>query len=226
MKLKTIAVIFGSCVVTVPAYADNLVVMLDISSSTPIVEPNFLRAAMPLVSEKIAKLPLGSTVDIMTVGDDKKKPLSYHFFVQRIKTHEGDSAANLSRAVPGMITSYLKQVRANPTEKMQNESSLSPGFLDASKFCKKDKPCETIFFTDGMEFQPGVIAYPRDYKKPLPTIEGLNLNGMTVTLYGVGQCSQAAEANCATSRFRIAIEKQWADWFQKHHAGAVEIRRL
>ena len=61
------------------AMADTLVVMLDISGSTPIVEPNFIRASMPILAEKIGKLPIGSNLEVMTVGDDKRMPLNLRF---------------------------------------------------------------------------------------------------------------------------------------------------
>lgn len=208
------------------AAANTLVVMLDISGSTPIVEPNFIRASMPILAEKIGKLPIGSNVEVMTVGDDKKMPLNLRFYVQRIKDKNGDTAANLARNVPAMVTQYLNGVRESPATKMQSESSLSPGFLDSLKMCQKGKPCESIFFTDGMEYQPNVIAWPRDYNKPLPLIDGLNLNGMNVVMYGIGQCAKGLESGCATSQARIAIEGHWQIWLKKYGAGSVELRRL
>ncbi len=208
------------------ATADTMVVMLDISGSTPIVEPNFIRASMPILAEKIGKLSIGSNVEVMTVGDDKRMPLNLRFYVQRTKDKSGDSAANLARNVPAMVTQYLNGVRESPATKMQGESSLSPGFLDASKLCQKGKPCESVFFTDGMEFQPNVIAWPRDYSKPLPPIDGLDLNGMNVVMYGIGQCAKGLESGCATSQARIAIEGHWQTWLKKYGAGSVELRRL
>ena len=204
--------------------ADSMVVMLDISGSTPIVEPNFIRASMPVIAEKIGKLPIGSNIEVMTVGDDKKMPLNLRFYVQRIKDKRGDTAANLARNVPVIVTQYLNSVRENPATKMQGESSLSPGFLDASKLCQKDQQCESVFFTDGMEFQPNVIAWPRDYLKPLPPIADLNLNGMIVNMIGIGQCSKINEIGCATSQARILIEKHWLNWLKSYGAGDVVIR--
>lgn len=208
------------------AIADTLVVMLDISGSTPIVEPNFVRSSMPIVAEKIGRLPIGSNVEVMTVGDDKKMPLNLRFYVQRIRDKSGDSAANLSRNIPALIMQYLNGVRESPGTKMQGESSLSPGFLDASKLCQKGKPCESVFFTDGMEYQPNVIAWPRDYSKPLPPIDGLNLDGMSIVMYGVGQCAKGLEQGCATSQARIAIEGHWQNWLKKYGAGNISIQRL
>lgn len=225
MLQKTILTVAASLVCNF-AMADTLVVMLDISGSTPIVEPNFVRASMPILAEKISKLPIGSNIEVMTVGDDKKMPLNLRFYIQRFKDRSGDTAANLTRNVPAMVEQYLNSVRESPATKMQGESSLSPGFLDASKLCQKGKPCESIFFTDGMEYQPSVIAWPRDYSKPLPPIEGLNLNGMSVVMYGVGQCAKGLESGCATSQARIAIEGHWQTWLKKYGAGNVELRRL
>lgn len=208
------------------ASADTLVVMLDISGSTPIVEPNFIRSSMPIITEKIGRLPIGSNIEVMTVGDDKRMPLNLHFYVQRMKDKHRDTVVNLSRNIPTMVTQYLNSVRESPQTKMQGESSLSPGFLDASKLCQKGKQCESIFFTDGMEYQPHVIAWPRDYNKPLPPIDGLDLNGMNVTMYGVGQCAKGLESGCATSQARISIENHWQKWLKKYSAGDVAIRRL
>lgn len=211
----------GNCV-----WADTLIVMLDISGSTPIVESNFIRSSMPMIAEKINALPVGSNIEVMTVGDDKKMPLNKLFYVQRLKDKSGDTALSLSRSVPLMITQYLNSVRESPQTKMQGESSLSPGFLDASKLCQKGKPCESVFFTDGMEYQPNVIAWPRDYKKPLPPIDGLDLKGMNVTMYGVGQCAKGMEAGCATSQARISIENHWQKWLKQYGAANIDIRRL
>lgn len=217
------AAIYLSCSLSM---ADTMVVMLDISGSTPIIEPNFIRASMPILAEKIGKLPIGSNIEVMTVGDDKKIPLNRRFYVQRVKDKSGDSAVNLARSIPSMVAQYLKDVRENPEAKMQSESSLSPGFSDASKLCQHGKPCESVFLTDGMEFQPNVIAWPREYKKPLPPIEGLNLNGMNVVIYGIGQCAKGMESSCATSQARLAIEGHWQTWLKKYGAGSVDLRRL
>lgn len=223
---KKITLTVASFVACNLAMADTMVVMLDISGSTPIVEPNFIRASTPILAEKIGKLPIGSNLEVMTVGDDKKIPLNLRFYVQRIKDKNGDTAANLARSVPAMVTQYLNSVRENPATKMQGESSLSPGFLDASKLCQKNKPCESVFLTDGMEFQPNIIAWPRDYSKQLPPIDGLNLKGMNVVMYGIGQCAKGQESGCATSQARIAIEGHWQTWLKNYGAGSVELRRL
>lgn len=207
------------------AKADSLVVMLDISSSTPIVEPNFMRTAIPIVGNNIIKLPVGSSIQILTVGDDKQKPLNLQFYVQRIKDRSGDTAANLAKSVPAMIAGYLNEVRSNPS-KMQGESSLSPAFLDASKWFQSGKPSTVIFYSDGMEYQPNVIAYPRDYKKSLPPIASLDLKGANVLIYGIGQCAAGQETSCATSQQRIAIEQHWTKWLKDHKAGEVDLRRL
>ena len=207
------------------AKADSLVVMLDISGSTPIVEPNFMRTAIPIVGDNIAKLPVGSSIQVLTVGDDKQKPLNLQFYVQRIKDRSGDTAANLAKSVPAMIAGYLNEVRSNPS-KMQGESSLSPAFLDASKWFQSGKPSTVIFYSDGMEHQPGVLVWPRDYKKPLPPIPQLNLQGASVLIYGVGQCAQGQEMGCATSQQRIVIEQHWTTWLKEHKAGNIDLRRL
>ena len=197
--------------------ADTLVYILDISGSTPVVNPDFMRATVPGISQNIARLPLGSKVKVFTVGDDKKTPINIDLQVQRQRTTQGDTAKELASAVPGLVAKYLNELRSNP-ERMQGESSLSAAFLDASKLCQPGKPCRIEFWTDGMEYQPGVIAWPKDYKKSLPAIPGLDLKGASIVMYGVGQG--------APTKARVEVEQHWQKWLQAHKAGTVELRRL
>ena len=101
---------------------------------------------------------------------------------------------------------------------MQNESSLSPAFLDASKYCAPSKPCKINFLTDGMEYQPNIVTWPSEYQKPLPPIAGLDLKGATINMYGIGQG--------VSSPVRIAVERHWEKWLKTHNAGNITLRRL
>jgi len=198
-------------------YADTLVIPLDISGSTPIVQPAFMRTALPIIGDQIASLPVGSRIKAFSVGDDKAPPLNIELWVQRGASNQGDTGKELAAKVPRMIAEYLNKLRANPGL-MQGESSLSPAFLDASKWCQPGKPCKITYLTDGMEYQPGVIVWPTEYKKPLPSIPGLDLKGADVLMYGVGQG--------VSSQARIAIEQHWQKWLKAHNAGNVDSRRL
>lgn len=208
-----ISLVVGSTV----CHADTYEILLDVSGSTPIVAPAFMRAMLPKASEAITKLPVGSRIKVFTVGDDKAEPLSIDLRVQRQKTEQGDTAKELAVTVPNMIAAYLSKLRVHP-EQMQGESSLSPAFLDASKWCQSGKPCRIEYWTDGMEYQPQIIAWPKEYKKPLPDIAGLDLKGADVVMYGVGQG--------VPSQARVAIEQHWQTWLKAHNAGSVDLRRL
>ena len=207
------SLVFG----TTMCHADTYEILLDVSGSTPIVTPAFMRAMLPKTSETIIKLPVGSRIKVFTVGDDKAEPLSIDMRVQRQKTEQGDTAKELAVIVPNMISAYLNNLRAHP-EKMQGESSLSPAFLDASKWCQSGKPCRIEYWTDGMEYQPQVISWPKEYKKPLPNIAGLDLKRADVVMYGVGQG--------VPSQARVAIEQHWQIWLKAHNAGSIDLRRL
>jgi hypothetical protein len=197
--------------------ADALIVALDISGSSPVTNKTFVRSVMPSIAESISRLPIGSRVKVFSVGDDKATPLEIHFFVQRDRTSEGDTAKELSIQISNMLTAYLERLRNKPSD-MQGESSLSPAFLDASKWCQVGKPCSIVFLTDGLEHQPGVISWPREYNKPLPLIAGLDLKKASVFMYGVGQG--------APSFARIPIEDHWTNWLKSHNAGNIDLRRL
>jgi hypothetical protein len=213
------ACIAGSMVGTaLPTKADTLVVILDVSGSTPVIQPNFLRAALPMLSDQIRALPVkNSRVKVFTVGDDKAEALTIEQWVQRRPDAQGDTANTLANKIPAAITQYLNTLRTEPG-RLQRESSLSPAFLDASKWCQSDQPCTIIFFTDGMEYQPRVIEWPRQYKKPIPSIPGLDLKGAKVVMYGIGQGTD--------SRVRVAAEQHWERWLTSHNAGVVDLRRL
>ncbi len=217
MKLKSLIASLAPMFVSLMSHADTYQILLDVSGSTPIVSPAFMRAVVPKVSEAIAKLPVGSRIKVFTVGDDKAEPLSIDMRVQRQKTEQGDTAKELATVVPNMIAAYLNNLRAHP-ELMQGESSLSPAFLDASKWCQSGKPCRIEYWTDGMEYQPQIIAWPKEYMKPLPGIAGLDLKGADVVMYGVGQG--------VTSQARVAIEQHWQVWLKAHNAGSIDLRRL
>jgi hypothetical protein len=197
--------------------ADTLAVLLDISSSTPIVQPKFMATTLPIIGDQILKLPIGSQIKVFSVGDDNATPLAIDMYVQRDKSARGNTAKELAVDVPKIIEKYLNALRTNPS-KMQGESSLSPAFLDASKWCKSGKPCKITYLTDGMEYQPGVLAWPTQYKTPLPPIAGLDLKGAEVLMFGVGQG--------VPSQARIAIEQHWTTWLKDHNAGTVDLRRL
>ena len=217
MKMKFMAACLALIFVGSTSRADTLQILLDVSGSTPIVSPAFMRAVVPKVSETIAKLPVGSRIKVFTVGDDKAEPLSIDLRVQRQRTEQGDTAKELAVNVPNMIAVYLNNLRSHP-EKMQGESSLSSAFLDASKWCQSGKPCRIEYWTDGMEYQPHIIAWPKEYKKPLPEIVGLDLKQADVVMYGVGQG--------VPSQARVAIEQHWQTWLKAHNAGSVDLRRL
>lgn len=213
----SIAATFSFSLLSQLCYADTFVIALDVSGSTPIVTPAFMRAVLPSVGETILKLPIGSRIKVFTVGDDKAEPIGIDLRVQRQKTSQGDAAKELAAIIPNMIAAYLNELRAHP-ERMQGESSLSPAFLDASKWCQLPKPCKIEYWTDGMEYQPGIISWPKEYQKPLPDIAGLDLKGAEVVMYGVGLG--------APSKARIVIEQHWQTWLKAHNAGSVDIRRL
>jgi hypothetical protein len=215
--VKGLAVAGFVTIQSLSAQADTLAILLDISSSTPIVQPKFIQTTMPMIGDQISKLPIGSQIKVFSVGDDNAVPLAIDMYVQRDKSARGNTAKELAVSVPRDIEKYLNAVRANPS-KMQGESSLSPAFLDASKWCKTGKPCQITYLTDGMEYQPGVLAWPVQYKTPLPPIAGLDLKGANVFMFGVGQG--------VPSQARIAIEQHWTTWLKEHKAGEVDLRRL
>jgi hypothetical protein len=200
-----------------PVAAKCVVIALDVSKSTPAIDPIFLRAALPKIRDSIISLPIGSLVKVFTVGSDRKPPLHFEFYVQRNQTSEGDLASELANAIPIAIANYMGELRANPS-RMQNESNLSAAFLDASKSCDKSPPCSIIFLTDGIEDTPGSINWHRNVTKPLPNITGLDLRGASIYMYGVGRVT--------TPESRFAIEKHWRTWLKKANAGDIEILRL
>lgn len=217
MKLSKLAFALGALMSAATIYADTLNVAIDISGSTPVVQPVFMRTALPIIADQIEALPVGSRIKAFSVGDDTAPALNIDLWVQRSRTAQGDTAKELAGKVTRMIANYLNELRAKP-ETMQGESSLSPAFLDASKWCQKGKPCKMIYLTDGLEYQPGIIAWPREYTKPLPPIPGLDLDGMEVLMYGIGQG--------APTKARIAIEQHWLVWLKAHNAGKLDLRRL
>ena len=209
--------VLSGLVLATNVHADVYTIALDISSSTPIVQPNFMQNALPKVREDIAKLPIGSRVKIFTVGDDNANAFTQDLRIQRSQTPSGDTAPMVAKNVEAAITAFLNDLRANPS-KMQGESSLSAAFLDASKWCVKGSPCTIQFWTDGMEYQPGILAWPKDYQKPLPPIPLLNLDGTSVIMYGVGVG--------VPTFVRTKAEEQWQKWLKAHQAGNVDLRRL
>ena len=217
MKFSKLTAASLSMMAVAATHADTLNLAIDISGSTPVVQPVFMRTALPIIADQILALPVGSRIKAFSVGDDTAPALNIDLWVQRNRNVQGDTAKELAGKVTRMLAKYLNDLRAKP-ETMQGESSLSPAFLDASKWCQKDKPCKMIYLTDGLEYQPGIIAWPREYNKPLPPIPGLDLGGMEVLMYGVGQG--------APTKARIAIEQHWQTWLKAHHAGTVDLRRL
>lgn len=215
MKMKYIALAITSLAASF-AKADTLVVMVDISGSTPALERSYMQAILPKISDQIQKLPLGSLIKVFSVGDDKAPVLSIDRFVQRRRDANGDIANKLASEIPNMLAVYLNKIAANRSL-TQNESSLSPAFLDASKWCQHGA-CTIDFLTDGCENQPGIISWPEQYMKPLPDIPKLDLKGASVFMYGVGQG--------VSSVARIAIEQHWETFLTKHHAGNIQVKRL
>lgn len=197
--------------------ADVLSIGLDVSGSTPILDKSFMQSVLPQLSTEIQKLPLGSVVKVFNIGDDKVMPINIDLLVQRTTTNRGAPADELAKTVPTMIFSYSQKLLSG-SARLHGESSLSPAVYDAAKACQENKPCKFFFLTDGMEHQPGVIEWPRQFKKPLPKIPNLNLKGMSVTMYGVG--------TGVSSEARLQIEQHWNTWLKDAGAGTVDLRKL
>ncbi len=200
------------------APAPTLVVILDISGSTPVLEPNFSRQAWDDISVRILHLPIGSRVKVFSVGDDKVQPLDLLMYVQRTATVKGDSAGVLARKVVGALQKTVDAMKQGKL--VQHQSDLTTAFLDASKWCPgQSAACDIVFLTDGIQSSDDVRWTPHDAKAPLVAIPGMNLRNTTsITMLGVGLG--------ASSKVRVQMEAHWRHFLSEAGASTVVLRRL
>jgi hypothetical protein len=194
----------------------NLIILLDLSMSTPIATQNFQRDAQPLIVSAIASLPMGSTVHMRTVSDDQEALLGMKYQVQTRYSPTGDTSSSLANKIPRMIAGLLNKALNNPQKYTHGQSALTSGIYDAAKYCTTS--CTIMFFTDGMQNTRLGVHYPDDYDKPLVKINGLTLNNSNIIMYGVGQNVE--------SELRIAVEQHWVKWLSDAGAKSVDMKRF
>lgn len=196
----------------------NLLVLLDMSASTPLTDAQMLKRVYSSVAQEVRSVPVGSRIEVRTLGDDRVAVYSQTFHVKSWKTKEGDTAERLAQIVPESVVQFLRRAGTGPKQALQGESALTNGIYDASKICGAD--CRLLYFTDGFQNTENGVHYPRDSEKPLKPIPSLNLARMDVRMVGVGG---GHETDPDT---RIAIEMHWQTWLKAARARSIAIERF
>lgn len=194
------------------AQPETIIILLDISLSTPVSDPQAQARLVKTLHDAISPIPLKSRIEVRTLGDDADTVYSSTDMVLNYKTRDGDTAENLSKAIPAKIIRFFQ------TGKSQGMSALTNAIWDANKLCEDS--CRVLFFTDGMQNTPEGVHYPSDYKKPLPELPGLDLSHMKVSMIGVGSGLESS------SDTRVKIESHWLKWFTKAKAKEIHISRF
>jgi hypothetical protein len=198
-----------------PAIADKLVVPVDVSASSPVFTAAYLARAAQRVAERIRTLPVGSQVTVFLVGDSRAdSPFVRDLHVQRGPSEHGDTAKALATAFPAFLRNVIAEVQRKP---VAQQSHLTAGVRDASRLCER-KPCEIMFLTDGLEWQSGIVEWPRDTTRDLPRIKDLTLTGVRIELLGIGQG--------VAPKTQQAIEAHWRTWLSQAGASEIVFRRL
>ena len=201
-----------------PPPEQNLVVLLDMSASTPLTDAQMLKRVRSILAQEVQSVPGGSRIEIRTLGDDRVTVFSETFKVQNWKTKEGETKERLAQIVPATVVRFLQGATTNPETSLHGESALTNGIYDATKICGGQ--CVVLYLTDGFQNTRNGIHYPSEPNKPLKPIPGLDLSRMKVRMVGVGGGSETDPDT------RIAIEMHWNTWLKAARARAVAIERF
>lgn len=196
----------------------NLIILLDMSASTPLTDTQMQKRIHEEARAQISTLRIGDTVKIYTLGDDSQSVVSKVYLVQAYRTEQGDTKAALMRQIAVRLTQHITKAAEN--QRLHGQSALTNGIWDAASEGVCGQNCTLVFFTDGFQNTRKSVHYPTDYKKPLPTLRGLDLSRMKVHMIGVGS---GLEADADT---RIEIENHWKTWLKQAGAKEPDVRRI
>ncbi len=202
-----------------PARAD-IVFAIDTSSSSPAMHADsgaaFTAAVAPHIANRVAAQPLGARLAAFYVGDHGAIDVPLlDKTIQRIRTADGDTAKAYAQRFPRFLAAELERRR---TARMPSPSHLTAGVADARRLVRPGQPCEIVLVSDLAEWDGKGLQYPRDWARPLPKPDGLNLKDCAVTVYGAGQGLQPKPAN--------AILRHWETWLKSAGAEAVSLQRF
>lgn len=196
----------------------NLIILLDLSASTPLADSQMQKRIYEETRTQISKLRPGDFVKVYTLGDDSQSIVSKVSRIQEFATAEGNTKEALAKSVPAMLTQYVATTAKS--QRLHGQSALTNGIWDAASEGVCGQSCTLVFFTDGFQNTRNGVHYPKDYKKPLPALRGLDLSRMKVHMIGVGS---GLESDADT---RIEIEIHWKTWLKQAGAKEPEVRRI
>mgnify|MGYP001411252448 CR=1 FL=1 len=191
-------------------HAPTLLVLLDNTGGSPALEPSILAQAEKSIQEKLARLPMGSSLIVFSVGDPKQIAELKRWRVQAKVTENGGPVAYLK----ARLHAHLLDFPARQHPEAHKESHLVQGWFDAAQLLNPKAETENavIFVTDAMEFSPLANCY-QACKLPKPTF---TLPNTRLEMLGIGYSQSSAKT--------LAIWPVWKKFFAA--AGIVNLQLL
>jgi hypothetical protein len=193
------------------ARAPSLLVLLDNTGGSPALEPSILAQAEKSIQEKLARLPMGSSLIVFSVGDPKQIAELKRWRVQAKVTENGGPVAYLKARLHAHLLGF--PARQHPAA--HKESHLVQGWFDSAQLINVQADTENfvVFVTDAMEFSPLANCY-QACKLPKPTFT-LPTN-TRLEMLGIGYGQSSAKT--------LAIWPEWKKFFAA--AGIVNLQLL
>ncbi len=196
----------ASMSVLAPAFADDLIIGLDISDSAPLaIEQAIANRAAKLVGSRIASMKKGDSVRLRSLGTYGTAEQALYV---NIKLSRKARPHKVSKALEQLVSSLPALVKKGRL-KLQNETNII-GFLETiapSLDCTK-KPTTILILSDGIEHSAYIKG--RDLllgKKKLPAPSGPILKGCSLEMRGLAQQNKKLKSD---PRWFARLNKNWA----------------
>jgi len=208
MKNFLFSLVFSTLLAS-SATAKTLLIVLDISTSVPLVyDDSFARNAGTFTKNKVAKLSLGDSVNIRLFGEygaaTNNKTLSF-------KISRKHRPSDVASAVYKIISAIPQAVRTGKITPQTSTNLL--GYLEDESYrisCSKS-PTEILILSDGVE--ASIYVSPQELvtgKKNLPYPKTKILSGCNLTMVGIGKMQKGSSPTVTTN-----VIAAWRNWSKK-----------
>jgi hypothetical protein len=178
--------------------------LLDVSGSSPLADPQYLAAVIPIMTERIRALPMCSTVLIVTVGDARVVPsMPRAIVLARPVPGKGTTRDEIARGVRQLLLTMPERIAKGPQER----SELIAAFADAARNTnlQAKEPNQIVMLSDGVE-SSNLADCEKKARCRFPP-PSFALAGTSVAIYGVGLGLTGERA--------MALTNDWEKFFAK-----------
>jgi hypothetical protein len=192
----------------------DLVILVDDSESSPAMRSDeFVPEIAPQLARQVAEMSTGERLVVAFVGDhsDSRMPV-FDRLVLRRSNSEGATAKDYGATLPAFMAKVIGERRLKPAAKW---SQLTLAVADARRRIRPNQPCKIVLLSDLAEYDSGV-KYPKEWRKALPVMTGLDLRACKFRAIGAG-------VGIGNSAAVEAIIGHWRLWLTSAGAAAIDI---